>query len=113
MLHISTGICEYHNQRWYSYIEILEESEFFYEVKISGRDQSFHAIIGAHIHGVFFCIPKFGFGCELACIYDLSYNKHIRNTFDPYTIETLSTAISLLPPIRKKINKLYFDVDLI
>ena len=109
MLPISTGICRYLDERWIAHVEVLDDNEFFYEIKITGRGHSFHTIVGAHANGIFLCIPARQFGCELASIYDLSHNKNIRSAFDPYTIETLSSAIRLLPPIRKKFVQLYFD----
>ena len=109
MLPLSTGICRYLDDKWIAHVEVLEDSEFFYEIMITGRGQSFHTVVGAHTNGIFLYLPARQFGCELNSIYDLSYNKHIRSTFDPYTIETLSSAIRLLPPIRKKFELLYFD----
>ena len=111
MLQVSTSVCEYLGQKWITHIEIIEDNEFFYEVKITGRDQSFHATIGAYTHGLFLCIPSWKFGCELSSIYDLFYNRHIRDAFDPYIVKTLSSAIRLLPPIQKKTRKLYFDEE--
>jgi len=107
---LSTSVCEYLGQTWIAHVEILEDDGLFYEVKITGREHSFHAIIGAHTNGVFLCIPAWQFGCELDSIHDLFFNRHIRDSFDPYFVETLSSAIRLLPPIRKD-SKLYFDEE--
>ena len=100
MLQISTSICEYLGEKWIAHVEVIENNEFFYEVKITGRKHSFHVMVGVHAHGVFLCIPAHQFGCELASIYDLFFNRHIRDSFDPYVVETLSSAIRLLPPIK-------------
>jgi len=47
MLEILTGICKCHDNEWVTQLDIINDSENFYEVKITGNGHSFHAMIGA------------------------------------------------------------------
>ena len=101
MLQILTSVCGCHDDEWVTELNILNNNESFYEVRITGRGHAFHAMIGTHEHGGFLCIPSFQFGCQLSFFSDLFYNRErIMRTFDPYIAETLARAISLLPEIR-------------
>ena len=98
MLEILTGLCECHDNKWVTQLDIINDNENFYEVKITGNGHSFHAMIGAHIFGGFLCIPALQFGCQLSYFSDLFYNRErIMRSLDPYIAETLTCAISLLP----------------
>lgn len=45
-----------------------------YEVLLEARGYSFHIIFGSQINGNFLCIPNWNVGCELAELWDRSWN---------------------------------------
>ena len=44
MLQISTTICGYGDETWITEVNVLEMNETFYELKITGHGQCFHAM---------------------------------------------------------------------
>lgn len=61
-------------QQWTGHLDICHISGEFFEVEITGRGSSFHAIVGSHSYGNFICIPNHEVGSELAPLSDVFWN---------------------------------------
>ena len=93
--------CDFEGQSWQVHIRVLSIHDELYDLMISGRGHSFHAIVGTHAYGGFLCIPNFGIGCELAYFSDTFWNhESISRYLHPLEAATLVAAIKHLPHLQ-------------
>lgn len=62
-------------KRWTGELHLLRKDNNFYELEITGRGSSFHAMVGHHQYGNFICIPNYDVGSELADYSDIFWNQ--------------------------------------
>lgn len=88
---------EKRKQQWTGHFDIHPITGEFFEVEITGRGSSFHAIVGSHSYGNFICIPCHEVGSELASLSDVFWNRErLSRQMNHIDAATIAYALSQL-----------------